>query len=101
MPIKEKQMIPEKDNISRINEICANINWICDAYSVRRIIQRAFPRNRKERKLFKDVKPQAYHLAKALTVLETYLETQNLDEMIEWAYRDDFLFPLPFTILRI
>jgi len=86
-------MIPEKDSVSKINEICANIGWVGDAYFVRQIIQRAFPRNRKERKLFKEVKPQAYHLSKALTVLETYLATQDLNEMIEWAYRDGFPFP--------
>ena len=86
-------MIPEKDDVKRINDICRNNNWCGDAYFVRQIIQRAFPRNRKERKLFKDVKPQAYHLAKALSVLETYLGTQDLNEMVVWAYRDGFPFP--------
>ena len=86
-------MLPEKDDVKRINDICRNHDWCGDAYFVRQIIQRAFPRNRKERKLFKDVKPQAYHLAKALSVLETYLGTQDLNEMIVWAYRDGFPFP--------
>ena len=85
-------MIPEKDNVNRINQICDNLGWGGDAYSVKQIIQRAFPLNWKYRRMFKKLKPDAWHLIKALSVAETYLATQDMDEIIEWAYRKDFPF---------
>ena len=68
---------------SRLKVICERHGLEPDI--VRSVIKSAFP---KRRLFFKpdSCKPQAFVLAKALTVLQTYLATQDIDKMIKWAY---------------
>lgn len=80
-------MIPDVDDVMRINQICANKHFSGDVYALKLIIRTAFPRNRNERMMYRKVKPQAFLLRKAIEVLEVYLATQELDEMITWANR--------------
>lgn len=69
----------------RLAEICEQYG--VDPFTVRDAIKRTFP---KKTLFFKSTscKPQAFILAKALRVLQTYLATQDIDKMIDWAYEE-------------
>ena len=69
----------------RLAEICEQYG--VDSDTVRDAIKRTFP---KKTLFFRPTscKPQAFILAKALRVLQTYLATQDIDKMIDWAYEE-------------
>lgn len=70
----------------RLKEICERYGIEPDI--VRSVIKSAFPKPTFFFFKSSERKPQAYLLAKSLKVLQTYLATQEIDLMIEWAYKE-------------
>jgi hypothetical protein len=56
--------------------------------SLQETIRMAFPRGL-DKLWYRTRKPQAYTLEKALETLQTMLATQDINKMIDWAYKND------------
>lgn len=78
----------------RLEDICKLNGLDLNAYQVRYVIRRSFPRLSWYKKFYYKFiaqyhKPQAFHLEKSLRVLQVFLGTQDLDKIIDWAYEEN------------
>ena len=84
-PLQSKE--PAVFSDVRMKNLCERYHFDSEK-TVRLIIQTSFPKKKRWKKE-KPEKPQAFQLSRALNLLQTYLGTQDINEMINWAFGAD------------